>query len=122
MKKPKLIISILSALCSILLITFLVNLYNYNLLLNPVNTHKHKSECFAERRAYFILDGVEYRWADESDIPETVTPDKFVGYLSDFEGAYSVCPETARHSGLYTIKEDDDILITGTMYFSPYEE
>ena len=127
MKKPKLFISVLSVLCAVLLITLTVNLYNYNVLLNPRNTHKHTSLCFAARRAYFIMNDTEYRWVDESDIPETVTPDKFLGYLSDYEGAYSACTESLRSQGLYTIKEDINILVAytlggGIMYFTPYEE
>ena len=126
MKKPKLVISVLSVLCAVLLITLTVNLYNYNVLLNPKNTHKHTSLCFAEGRAYFIIDGTEYRRADESDIPKTVTPDKFLGYISDYEGFFSRCTELERASGLYTVKEDPKLIASciagSTTVYAPYEK
>ena len=101
---------------------------NYNEFMKPSNNHKHETACFtAERSYYFIVDGVRYSHAQffDVEIPETVTPKKFLGYLTELEGTYQLCPSENGHGGVYTIKEDDDILVVFnveqncTEYFVP---
>lgn len=126
MKNVKTLIAALSVICIVLLSAFFIALYNYNALLNPENTHEHSAECNFEYVSHFYLSDVRYAPVPASSVPKKVTPDKFLGFLSDFKGAYSVCPATVA-GGLYTIEEDDNILIAFMLsgkaeYFAPSEE
>ena len=112
-------------LCAVLFVCYFSSLIGFKLLVlksyNDLNAaeHTHTSLCYAERSGSIYIDNAEYVLSQYTDvkIPETVTAKKFLGYLTDFEGFYSICPSKSGDGGVYTIKEDDNILV---VYHSEY--
>ena len=132
MKLPRKLLTTLA----ILFLLYFSSLIGFKLLVsknyNDLNAveHTHTPLCYAERSGSIYIDNAEYVPIQYTDvkIPETVTTKKFLGYLADFEGFYSICPSKSGNGGVYTIKEDDDILVvyhneqTLTQYYVPAPE